>query len=57
MVRLTPPGSDCSIIIGTGLSSAAPGSVQGLHLPEWYAAHMARTLAEDGCLVSRPDAH
>jgi catechol 2,3-dioxygenase-like lactoylglutathione lyase family enzyme len=32
VVQLTPPGSPCSIIIGTGVSSAAPGSVQGLHL-------------------------
>jgi catechol 2,3-dioxygenase-like lactoylglutathione lyase family enzyme len=32
VVQLTPPGSPCSVIIGTGVSSAAPGSVQGLHL-------------------------
>jgi catechol 2,3-dioxygenase-like lactoylglutathione lyase family enzyme len=32
VVQLTPPGSGCSIIFGTGLSSAAPGSVEGLHL-------------------------
>lgn len=32
VVQLTPPGSECSIIFGTGLSSAEPGSVQGLHL-------------------------
>ena len=31
-VQLTPPGSACSISIGTGLSDAAPGSVQGLQL-------------------------
>ena len=29
---MTPPGSACSITIGTGLGDAAPGSVQGLHL-------------------------
>ncbi|MGH3360718.1 MAG: glyoxalase superfamily protein [Nocardioidaceae bacterium] len=29
-VQLTPPGSACSISIGTGLSDAAPGSVQGM---------------------------
>lgn len=27
--QLTPPGSACSIVVGTGLSDAAPGSVQG----------------------------
>ena len=31
-VQLTPPGSGCSIAIGTGLSDMAPGSVQGLQL-------------------------
>ena len=31
-VQLTPPGSACSISIGTGLSDAQPGSVQGLQL-------------------------
>jgi catechol 2,3-dioxygenase-like lactoylglutathione lyase family enzyme len=32
VVQLTPPGSACSVIFGTGLTSAAPGSAQGLHL-------------------------
>jgi catechol 2,3-dioxygenase-like lactoylglutathione lyase family enzyme len=32
VVQLTPPGSECSIIIGNGIASAVPGSVQGLHL-------------------------
>jgi catechol 2,3-dioxygenase-like lactoylglutathione lyase family enzyme len=31
-VQLTPPGSACSIAIGTGISDAAPGSVQGMQL-------------------------
>ena len=32
-VQLTPPGSACSIAIGTGLgSTAAPGSVQGMQM-------------------------
>jgi predicted enzyme related to lactoylglutathione lyase len=31
-VQLTPPGSACSIAIGTGLGTMAPGSVQGLQL-------------------------
>ena len=31
-VQLTPPGSACSIAIGTGISKAAPGSVEGLQL-------------------------
>ncbi|HEX5689025.1 MAG TPA: glyoxalase superfamily protein [Roseiflexaceae bacterium] len=32
VVQMTPPGSACSISIGVGLTSAAPGSVQGMHL-------------------------
>jgi catechol 2,3-dioxygenase-like lactoylglutathione lyase family enzyme len=32
VVQLTPPGSERSIIIGNGITSAVPGSVQGLHL-------------------------
>jgi len=31
-VQLTPPGSACSIMLGTGLSDAAPGSVKGMQL-------------------------
>jgi catechol 2,3-dioxygenase-like lactoylglutathione lyase family enzyme len=32
VVQLTPPGSACSISIGKGITQAAPGSVQGMHL-------------------------
>jgi predicted enzyme related to lactoylglutathione lyase len=31
-VQLTPPGSACSIALGTGIVDAAPGSVQGMQL-------------------------
>ncbi len=31
-VQLTPPGSACSISIGTGLTDAVPGSVKGLQV-------------------------
>jgi predicted enzyme related to lactoylglutathione lyase len=31
-VQLTPPGSACSIALGTGLTDAEPGSVTGLQL-------------------------
>jgi predicted enzyme related to lactoylglutathione lyase len=31
-VQLTPPGSACSISIGTGLVDSEPGSVKGLQL-------------------------
>ena len=32
VVQFTPPGSPCSIIFGTGVTSAVPGSAQGLYL-------------------------
>jgi catechol 2,3-dioxygenase-like lactoylglutathione lyase family enzyme len=32
VVQLTPPGSECSIIFGSGITSAVPGSTQGLQL-------------------------
>ena len=32
VVQLTPPGSPCSVIFGTGVTAAPPGSVQELML-------------------------
>jgi len=32
VVQLTPTGSECSIIIGNGITSAVPGSVEALQL-------------------------
>ncbi len=32
VVQVTPPGSACSVVFGTGLSGMAPGSVEGLQL-------------------------
>src|ERR1700749_597327 len=32
VVQLTPPGSACAFIFGTRITSAAPGSAQGLQL-------------------------
>ena len=31
-VQLTPPGSACSIAVGTGISQSQPGSVQGMQM-------------------------
>jgi catechol 2,3-dioxygenase-like lactoylglutathione lyase family enzyme len=41
VVQLTPPGSGCSIVIGTGLSNMEPGTLQGLQLvvADMDAAH------------------
>jgi predicted enzyme related to lactoylglutathione lyase len=51
-VQLTPPGSGCSIAIGTGLSDMRPGSVQGLQMvvPDIQAARAE--LVERGVEVS-----
>src|ERR1700691_3726031 len=32
VVQLTPPGSACSVIFGSGVTSATPGSAEGLQL-------------------------
>jgi catechol 2,3-dioxygenase-like lactoylglutathione lyase family enzyme len=51
-VQLTPPGSACSIALGTGLGDMRPGSVQGLQLVV-SDIHAARAeLAERGVEVS-----
>jgi len=52
VVQLTPPGSACSIAIGTGITDAAPGSVRGVHLvtPDIVAARAE--LVERGVDVS-----
>ncbi|MFE8956280.1 VOC family protein [Streptomyces althioticus] len=31
-VHLTPPGSECSVIFGKGITSVPPGSAQGMYL-------------------------
>ena len=32
VVQVTPPGSACSIVFGTGMGDGEPGSVKGTHL-------------------------
>jgi catechol 2,3-dioxygenase-like lactoylglutathione lyase family enzyme len=51
-IQFTPPGSDCSIHFGTHLTTAAPGSVQGLFLivPDIQAAR--EDLVQRGVRVS-----
>ena len=51
-VQLTPPGSGCSISIGTGLSEMEPGSVQGLQLVVDDIAAAREDLFERGVEVS-----
>jgi catechol 2,3-dioxygenase-like lactoylglutathione lyase family enzyme len=51
-VQLTPPGSACSIYIGTGLTKMKPGLIEGLQMvvPDIEKAHAQ--LAERGVEVS-----
>ena len=54
-IQLTPRGSGCSIAIGTGLTDAQPGSVQGMQMvvADIQAAHAE--LSERGVEVSDVD--
>jgi catechol 2,3-dioxygenase-like lactoylglutathione lyase family enzyme len=54
VVQVTPPGSGCSIIFGTGLTSAEPGSVQGLHLVVADLDAVRRELIERGVEIGEP---
>jgi predicted enzyme related to lactoylglutathione lyase len=51
-VQLTPPGSGCSIALGTGISDAAPGSVRGLQLVVSDVATAREELVANGVEVS-----
>jgi predicted enzyme related to lactoylglutathione lyase len=51
-VQLTPRGSACSIALGTGLTTAEPGSVEGLQLVVSDINAARAELAERGVEVS-----
>jgi catechol 2,3-dioxygenase-like lactoylglutathione lyase family enzyme len=53
-VQLTPPGSQCSIHFGTGLTTATPGSAQGLFLVVDDLASARAKLIKNGVEVSEP---
>jgi len=58
VVQLTPPGSACSIVIGTGMgeiSEMKPGSVKGLHLVVTDIRKAREKLAGRGVEVSEVD--
>lgn len=52
VVQMTPPGSSCSISIGTGITDAAPGSVRGMHLVVTDIVAARDELVERGVDVS-----
>lgn len=55
VVQLTPPGSACSIVIGTGMFTSQPGSVKGLHLVVADVGQARERLAARGVDVSEVD--
>jgi len=54
VVQLTPPGSACSITIGTGVTETTPGSYQGLHLVVRDVEAARAELVGRGIDVSEP---
>jgi len=52
VIQLTPPGSPCSIIFGTGITTAAPGSADGLYLVVDDIEAARAELSEHGVQVS-----
>ena len=58
VVQLTPPGSSCSIVIGSGLgeiSEMQPGSLKGLHLVVADINKAREALAGRGVTVGEVD--
>ena len=51
-VQLTPPGSACSIAIGSGLTDAEPGSVKGMQVVVDSAAALRDELRAKGVETS-----
>ena len=54
VVQVTPPGSGCSIIFGTGLTAAQPGSAEGLQLSVYDLDEARADLIARGVDVSQP---
>jgi catechol 2,3-dioxygenase-like lactoylglutathione lyase family enzyme len=52
VVQLDPPGSDCSIAVGVGITDAEPGSTRGLHLVVTDIVAAREELASRGVDVS-----
>jgi catechol 2,3-dioxygenase-like lactoylglutathione lyase family enzyme len=54
VVQLTPPGSDCSIHFGKGITKAAPGSAQGTILVVFDMESARTELIGNGVEVTAP---
>jgi len=54
-VQLTPPGSACSVVLGTGVTEMAPGSQQGVQVVVPDVAAARQHLLDHGVAVSGVD--
>src|SRR5882724_9315767 len=54
IVQLTPPGSECSIQVGTGITHAKPGTYQGMYLITKDIEAARAELLKRGVEVSEP---
>src|SRR3982750_3976937 len=54
-VQLTPPGSACSIVLGTGITQMAPGSQKGVQMVVSDVAAARQQLVDRGVAVSEVD--
>jgi catechol 2,3-dioxygenase-like lactoylglutathione lyase family enzyme len=52
VVQLTPPGSPCSVVVGTGLPLGEPGSTKGLQLVVEDIDTARRELADRGVEIT-----
>jgi len=54
-VQLTPPGSACSVVLGTGVTEMAPGSQKGLQVVVEDVEAARRELIDRGVAASDVD--
>ena len=54
-VQLTPPGSACSIVMGTGITDMPPGSQRGVQVVVADVAAARKSLVEHGIQTSEID--
>src|ERR1700731_4674550 len=54
-VQLTPPGSACSVVMGTGITDMAPGSQRGVQVVVADVAAARQQLVDHGVVASDID--
>ena len=54
-VQLTPPGSACSVVMGTGITEMAPGSQKGVQMVVADVAAARKQLIDQGVQASDID--